>query len=147
MPRRPRIRPAILAVVVAGATIGVLLRELLLLPFSALAESTVIALPLATMAVNVIGSFAIGAVAGALGTRHPIARAFLGTGVIGGFTTYSAFAVQSASLFSGAPLIGIGLAVIAVLLGLFAAALGVRLTDRPADGDPSGPPVGSGATS
>ena len=50
------------------------------------------------MGVNVLGSFVLGIVVGRLGDRHPLARAFLGTGVLGGFTTYSAFAVQTATL-------------------------------------------------
>lgn len=118
----------ILCAVIAGGAMGVALRQLLLLPFAVLDESAVLALSAATMAVNVIGSFALGAVAGGLNDRHPALRAFLGTGVLGGFTTYSAFAVQSVDLFSGAPLVGIALALASVVLGLVAAALGVRLT-------------------
>ncbi|MET0860635.1 MAG: CrcB family protein [Microbacterium sp.] len=146
MPTRPAFRPAILGAVVLGGTLGVALRELLLLPFTALSDQSTLALPLATMAVNVVGSFALGAVAGRLGTRHPLGRAFLGTGILGGFTTYSAFAVQSVTVFSAAPLVGIFLAVLSVLLGLAAAALGVRLTLRPLDGADE-TPSGSGVTS
>ena len=42
-----------------------------------------------------VGSLLLGVVVGWLDDRHPRARAFLGTGVLGGFTTYSAFAVQT----------------------------------------------------
>ncbi|WOF24769.1 CrcB family protein [Microbacterium betulae] len=52
----------------------------------------------ATAAVNVAGSLLLGVVVGALGDRHPRWRALLGPGVLGGFTTYSAFAVQVGSL-------------------------------------------------
>ena len=52
----------------------------------------------ATAAVNVFGSLLLGVVAGALGDWHPRWRALLGPGVLGGFTTYSAFAVQIGSL-------------------------------------------------
>ena len=120
-----------LGLVVAGGVLGVALRELLLLPFStgqAGADSLV--LPAATMGVNVVGSFALGIVVGRLGDRHPLARAFLGTGVLGGFTTYSAFAVQTAVLLGVVPWAGIALAGVSVLLGLGAAALGLRLTQR-----------------
>ncbi len=87
-----------LGAVVAGGVVGVALRELLLLSFATDADTsaTSLVLPAATMAVNVLGSFLLGVVVGALGDRHPLARAFVGTGVLGGFTTYSAFAVQSA---------------------------------------------------
>ena len=121
-----------LGVVVAGGMIGVALRELLLLPFAGDAGGLVV--PVATMGVNVVGSFLLGVVVGYLGDRRPLTRAFFGTGVLGGFTTYSAFAVQTAGLLTASPAIGIALAVISVLLGLGAAVLGLRLVQPPAGG-------------
>lgn len=114
-----------LGVVVAGGVAGVATRELLLLAFSGAAEPTSIILPIATMIVNVVGSFLLGVVVESLGDRHPLGRAFLGTGVLGGFTTYSAFAVQTATLLGSAPIAGIALALASVLLGLAGAVLGV----------------------
>ncbi|MET0829190.1 MAG: CrcB family protein [Microbacterium sp.] len=131
MPRPPVFRARMLGVVVAGGVIGVALRELLLLPFPVEAASGSLVLPTATMVVNLLGSFVLGVVVGRLGDRHPLARAFLGTGVLGGFTTYSAFAVQTATLLGSSPVAGIALALLSVLLGLVAAALGVRLVQRP----------------
>lgn len=120
-----------LAVVVAGGVIGVALRELLLLPFPADADGAgSLVLPAATAGVNIVGSFALGVVVGLLADRHPLARGFLGTGVLGGFTTYSAFAVQTATLLASLPLAAVGLGVGSVLLGLAAAALGVVLARR-----------------
>lgn len=130
-----------LGVVVAGGIIGVALRELLLLPFSAEAPAGSLVLPIATMGVNLLGSFVLGIVVGSFGDRHPLARAFLGTGLIGGFTTYSAFAVQTATLLGSSPVAGVALAMVSVLLGLLAAALGVRLTQRPDDAASGGPEV------
>ena len=121
-----------LGVVVAGGMIGVALRELLLLPFAGDAGGLVV--PVATMGVNVVGSFLLGVVVGYLGDRRPLTRGFFGTGVLGGFTTYSAFAVQTAGLLTASPAIGIALAVISVLLGLRAAVLGLRLVQPPAGG-------------
>ena len=94
------------------------------------------------MGVNVVGSFALGIVIGRLGDRHPLARAFIGTGVLGGFTTYSAFAVQTAVLLGVVPWAGVVLAGVSVLLGLAAAALGLRLTQpaAAAGGSTSGGP-------
>lgn len=115
-----------LGVVVAGGTVGVALREVLLLPFLTDAGSTV--LPVATMGVNVLGSFLLGIVVGLLRDRRPMMRLFIGTGLLGGFTTYSAFAVQTAGLLPAAPAAAIALALGSVLLGLAAAALGLRLT-------------------
>ena len=141
-----------LGVVVLGGVLGVALRELVLLPFSGgqaasdslvlpvatvlvLPVATVLVLPVATLVVNVLGSFALGIVVGRLGDRHPLTRAFVGTGVLGGFTTYSAFALQTATLLAAAPVAGVALAVVSVLLGLAAAALGLHLTRRPPASD------------
>src|ERR1041384_2008312 len=58
--------------------------------------------PVPTLTVNLIGSFAIGllyiwiAARGGLGADN--ARLFWMTGVLGGFTTYSAFALESVLL-------------------------------------------------
>ena len=121
-----------LGLVVAGGVLGVALRELLLLAFgTGQAAADALVLPAATMGVNVVGSFALGIVIGRLGDRHPLTRAFVGTGVLGGFTTYSAFAVQTAVLLGVVPWAGIALAGVSVLLGLGAAALGLRLMPSP----------------
>jgi CrcB protein len=125
-----------LGVVVLGGVLGVALRELLLLPFSGgRAASDSLVLPVATLVVNVLGSFALGIVVGRLADRRPLTRAFVGTGVLGGFTTYSAFALQAATLLAAAPVVGLLLAVVSVLLGLAAAALGLHLTRRPPASD------------
>jgi CrcB protein len=54
--------------------------------------------PLGTLAVNILGCFAIGLVAG-LAERADLfsaqTRLFLVTGVLGGFTTFSAFAFET----------------------------------------------------
>ena len=57
--------------------------------------------PLGTLVVNVLGCFTIGALAG-YGARHGAwsdsARLFLFTGVLGGFTTFSAFGYETFAL-------------------------------------------------
>lgn len=62
---------------------------------------------------------------------------FLGTGVMGGFTTYSAFAVQSITTSSASPYVGLALMAISLFGGVFAAvvglALGRRIVDRPGE--------------
>lgn len=61
--------------------------------------------PIATMTANVLGSFAIGFVAALLVLRAPEnsenLRLLCMTGVLGGFTTYSAFALESGLLLAG----------------------------------------------
>ena len=83
--------------------------------------------PVPTITVNLVGSFAIGLlyiwiVARAGGAEA--ARLFWMTGVLGGFTTYSAFALESTLLgFSGTGI----LYLVATLAGCFAACWAGRL--------------------
>ncbi len=62
------------------------------------------AFPWGTLAVNVVGSFAMGAVAAWLafkageGWSQPL-RLFLTTGILGGFTTFSAFSLDAVLLW------------------------------------------------
>ncbi|SRR5690606_5381664 len=59
------------------------------------------AFPWGTLSVNVAGSFAMGVLIGLLPARadaFPAVRAFLAVGVLGGFTTFSAFSLDVAVL-------------------------------------------------
>ncbi|WP_138005439.1 fluoride efflux transporter CrcB [Halalkalirubrum salinum] len=53
--------------------------------------------PLATLIVNLLGSFVLGAITAA-GAGNDVVL-FIGTGVCGSFTTYSSFSVQTVLLF------------------------------------------------
>jgi len=58
--------------------------------------------PFGTLAVNVLGCFVIGALSELADTRglfSPEARAFVAIGVLGGFTTFSAFGNETVVLF------------------------------------------------
>lgn len=83
--------------------------------------------PVPTITVNLLGSFAIGLIYIWIVTRAggaESARLFWMTGVLGGFTTYSAFALESTLLgFSG---IGIIYGVVTIV-GCFAACWAGRL--------------------
>jgi CrcB protein len=60
-----------------------------------------VSFPWGTLAVNVIGCFLIGILAYLADTRgilHPQARLFLIVGVLGGFTTFSAFGNETMNL-------------------------------------------------
>ncbi|BDV29475.1 fluoride efflux transporter FluC [Microbacterium terricola] len=130
---RPLIRPAVLGVVVLGGMLGVALRAALT-PWPGDLASVV----LATLAINVAGSGLLGIVVGWLGDRRPLTRAFLGTGVLGGFTTYSAFAVHTVAVGSAVTLDGYepwmlwALLLVACSLagGAAAAAAGLWIGDR-----------------
>lgn len=81
--------------------------------------------PVATMTANVLGSFAIGLLAALLVARAPEnsenLRLFCTTGLLGGFTTYSAFALESSQLLAaGQTLRGIAYIVATVLVCLAA---------------------------
>lgn len=57
--------------------------------------------PLGTLIVNIVGSFAMGLLAGYFAFRPGISqhmRLFLTTGILGGFTTFSAFSLDTALL-------------------------------------------------
>ena len=81
----------------------------------------------ATLAVNVVGSFLMGVLVGS-GAADGW-RLFLGVGLLGGFTTFSAFSLDAVQLLeagrtgaAGLYIAGsVGLSLVALLLGLFAA--------------------------
>lgn len=85
--------PGVLAVVAVGGALGSLGRYAVGLGL----PHRVGEFPWGTMVVNLSGAFAIGLLVAYLMDRpgsHPLARPFLGVGVLGGWTTYSAFAVD-----------------------------------------------------
>ena len=90
--------------------------------------------PLATFLVNVAGSLAIGLLAGWLSARGDAGepwRLFLGVGVLGGFTTFSAYSLETIRMIErsdwlGASTYSIG----SVLAGLAAVATGMMFAKR-----------------
>ncbi|KNY05373.1 fluoride efflux transporter FluC [Microbacterium sp. GCS4] len=95
--------------------------------------------PVATFAVNVAGSFLIGVLAARLPQTTDL-RVLLGTGVLGGFTTYSAFMTGTVGVWASAPALAVAYAVASLVLGFAAAALGLRLGGRAAGSTPEGAP-------
>lgn len=131
--------PAALVLVIVGGAFGVAARAVLVVPLSGATHPLVV--PAVTLGINVVGSLLLGLVIGWLGDRHPLARLFLGTGVIGGFTTYSAFAVQSVTTSSAAPLVGLALIALSLFGGAVGAALGLGAGRRLAGAGASEPRV------
>jgi CrcB protein len=90
--------------------------------------------PWATLAVNLVGCLLLGLLIAGLAARRPDdARlpAFLGAGVLGGFTTFSAFAVEAADLLrAGSPWVAVGYVAVSVVGGLIAVSGGLRLGTR-----------------
>jgi CrcB protein len=87
--------------------------------------------PTATLAVNVAGSLAMGLLIGWLAGRMPAhdgLRLLLGTGLLGGFTTFSAFSLEAVELWQrGAMLAAAAYVSASVMLSLGALALGLFL--------------------
>lgn len=123
MVQRAWFSPAVLLLVIAGGAIGVAVRAVIVVPLGDVANPLVV--PVVTLAVNLLGAFTLGVIVGRLDDHHP-QRAFLGTGVMGGFTTYSAFAVQSVTVSSASPLIGLLLIAVSLFGGVVAAAAGLQ---------------------
>jgi len=117
--------PVALALVITGGAIGVAARAALVVPYGTGTHPLVI--PAVTAGINLLGSFLLGLLVGRLGDRRPGLRLFLGTGVLGGFTTYSAFAVHAVTTFTAAPVVGVALIAVTLCGGVLAAAAGLRL--------------------
>lgn len=86
--------------------------------------------PWATVTINVTGSFAVGFLAVALSRvwPHPLGRLFVVTGFLGGYTTFSSFALESLILWeTGQRRLAVANTVGSVAVGLAAVALGVAL--------------------
>ncbi|MGY1622487.1 fluoride efflux transporter CrcB [Geodermatophilus sp. SYSU D00965] len=87
--------------------------------------------PWATTLVNLTGCLVLGVLLGVLFARypdHPWLRPFLGTGVLGGYTTFSTFAVETVELADvGAWTTAVAYVAVSVLGGVLAAAAGVVL--------------------
>ena len=87
--------------------------------------------PIATFCINVLGCFVLGALSGLAG-RHLFfsaeIRLLLFTGLLGGFTTFSAFAAEGVNLIRRGELaIAFAYAALSVLCGFVAVWAGMRL--------------------
>lgn len=116
----PRLR-ALLALVALGGAAGALGRHGL----SVVLPADQGELPLATLLTNLSGCLALGLLVG----RQPHSswlRPFLGTGVLGGFTTFSAFALETDRLLVAAPLLAVTYVGASLAGGLALTAAGLR---------------------
>jgi fluoride exporter len=111
-------------IVFVGAGFGGVLRHLL---NAWIVRLVGLEFPIGILAINVIGSSAMGLIAGWLafkGQAPPDVRLFLTTGILGGFTTFSAFSLDAAVLYErgqlGLALVYVIASVALSIAGLFA---------------------------
>jgi CrcB protein len=87
--------------------------------------------PLGTLAVNAIGCFVFGVIAGAAEQRvalPPEARLFLLVGVLGGFTTFSSYAYESFALIRDGQMLWATINLVAqVVIGVMSVAVGFAI--------------------
>jgi fluoride exporter len=94
------------------------------------------AFPWGTLAVNLIGSFLLGALLPLLGTDAPAVglHAFAAVGLLGAFTTFSTFALEAISLVDGGArvraaayvVLSLGLGLLAIVAGSVLSATWLR---------------------
>lgn len=125
--RPPYLRPVLIGLVAVGGMVGTLGRAGLaeVLPHSS-GEW-----PWSTLLVNLLGSFVLAVLLELLGRLRrglvPL-RLALGTGLLGGFTTYSSFAVETADLLrTGQSLLALLYVLVSLGGGLVLALVGLRL--------------------
>lgn len=92
--------------------------------------------PASTLAVNLIGCLIAGLLAGMAVKQDvftPEARVFLFTGLLGGFTTFSAFGLETLLLLKrGEAGVAVANVVVSIVVGLLVAWLGYGITARSA---------------
>jgi fluoride exporter len=130
VPSPPRVRTDVVGAVAAGGALGTLARW-------AVAESIPrqgADFPWATLLTNIAGCFLIGAVMVLVVQRWPdkhLVRPFFGTGILGGFTTFSTYALDTRVLLAaGHPVTAAAYLAGTLAVGLIAVVAGLRLTER-----------------
>ena len=124
------ITPRVLAWIAFGGILGSLARFVVSYLWNPVAVG---GFPTGTLTINVLGCLLIGMLVPVLAghPREEHLRPFIVTGVLGGFTTFSAFALETGVMLDEGRL---GLAGVYIgatlLLGLLAVPLGVRITRK-----------------
>ncbi|MGI8692481.1 MAG: fluoride efflux transporter CrcB [Geodermatophilaceae bacterium] len=127
--RRSRWRTArVLLVITVGGMLGAVARHAVSLAVPTAGG----ALPWSTLIVNVTGCLLIGVLMVLIldaRQAHPLVRPFIGVGVLGGFTTFSTYAVDAQVLIvAGRPLLAMAYLAGTAAAALVAVQLGVVIT-------------------
>lgn len=130
-PRPVHRRWDFVALVALGGALGTAAREAVALALPA-ADAGSVGVLVPVLLVNVTGAFALGLLLEALLRRGPdhgrrrSLRLLVGTGFLGGYTTYSSLAVGAArTIDAAAPLLGLLYATLSVVAGVCAAFAGI----------------------
>ena len=104
--------------VMAGGALGAALRYLVSLALTGRGG-----FPYATLAVNLLGGFAMGVLAALVlrGVASEGLRLFVGVGILGGFTTFSAFSLESFQMIERGQVALAGSYAVASVIGSIAA--------------------------
>lgn len=131
-PQPAHLNPRLIALTFLGGCVGVALRAVLEF---AMPDGT--GFPKTTFAINVTGALFLAVLIEWLAHRGPdvgrrrALRLFLGTGVMGGFTTYSALAAQTDALArTEQPWVALAYAVGTIAAGFVASVLGIVVMRR-----------------
>ncbi|WP_291381157.1 CrcB family protein [Demequina sp.] len=143
--RAPYMRPRMLALVMLGGAVGVTARWHVSEAFAPQPGQW----PWATFLINVVGSLLLGLLLETLLRSGPDAgwrrgiRVGVGTGLLGGFTTYSTFIVETDRLVATDHLwTGVAYPLVSVVVGVLAAVAGIAVarTFRPPRSTTGGAP-------
>lgn len=125
--RHPYRRPVYLAAVALGGAVGAEVRYQV-----TAAVAPAMTAPAITFVINVVGSLLLGVLLESLALHGPdvgrrrMIRLLLGTGFLGGFTTYSTLALDAATYLDSEHWVtAIGYALGSVISGALAAAVGI----------------------
>jgi fluoride exporter len=114
-----------LSQVALGGAIGASLRYLAVLAFARAFSGS---FPIGTLTVNAVGSLAMGVLFVILTARGSTLHPFLLTGILGGFTTFSAFSLDAVALYeSGQPMQAAVYVAASVILSLAALMFGAAI--------------------
>ena len=133
MTRPPHLDPRLVAVVAVGGAVGTAARWALTQAVGTSGSGW----PTATFVENLLGSFLLGALLEALlrhgseSRRGRLVRLGAGTGVLGGFTTFSSLAIEMERLIAGGQVtMSLLYGALSVVLGLLACVAGIALAAR-----------------
>jgi len=91
------------------------------------------AFPYGTLGINIIGCLIMGLLIGVFALREPVdpmLKLFWTTGILGGFTTFSAFSLEAIMLYDRKPALAAAYVLTSVFLSIGACAIGLKVMAR-----------------